>query len=231
MVEDHRPYEEELAAYLLDALGEDEARAFHAHLVNCSRCRSEERWLRGALEVLPSSVEQLEPPPELRQRLMDVVRSEAADESPRPVRARRRTRARFTRFLRPAAALAGAAVVAAGVAGYLIRGGEGTKTTTVPVASTLARAGGAVVRSGKSAVLQVHGLPLQRPGHVYEVWLKRKGNATVEPSTLFVVRRDGRGSAAIPGVTGDVQQLLVTLEPNGGSKKPTTKPLLKATLQ
>src|SRR5207247_374903 len=65
----HQPYEDELAAYLLDALTTEESRAFQAHLQDCDLCQARERWLRTSVEVLPSSVEQLEPPPELRQRL------------------------------------------------------------------------------------------------------------------------------------------------------------------
>ena len=58
----------------------------------------------------------------------------------------------------------------------------------------------------------------------------RKGKTTVEPSTLFVVKGDGSGSASIPGGAKGVRQVLVTLEPNGGSGKPTTPPLLRANL-
>src|SRR5436309_12817320 len=79
--QDHRRYEEDLAAYLLDALVEEEQREFELHLRSCPACQAEERWLRGAVELLPSSVEQLEPPPALRERLMATVRAEApADE-------------------------------------------------------------------------------------------------------------------------------------------------------
>jgi anti-sigma factor RsiW len=81
----HERYEDELAAYMLGALEREEAQAFEAHLAECGRCQARERWLRTSLDVLPSSVEQLEPPPELRERLLETVRAEAgvAEEAPR----------------------------------------------------------------------------------------------------------------------------------------------------
>jgi anti-sigma factor RsiW len=75
---DHTRYEDDLAAYLLDALTEDEAGDVQRHIEGCPRCQERARWLQGSVEMLPTSVEQLEPPPELRERLMSTVRAEAA---------------------------------------------------------------------------------------------------------------------------------------------------------
>ena len=56
------------------------------------------------------------------------------------------------------------------------------------------------------------------------MWIAR-GNK-VEPSTLFQVHRDGSGAAAIPDGLDDADQVMVTLEPPGGSVKPTRAPLI-----
>jgi anti-sigma factor RsiW len=238
----HQPFEEELAAYLLDALSEDEKRAFEAHLVTCEPCQARERWLRTSVEVLPSSVEQLEPPPALRERLLETVRSEAADSvvtapevapaAPRrQATSRRRWTARLGRVaLRPAAALATVLIVAAGVAGYAIRGGGGGETTTINAQGTpaLPAARAAIVRTGDHGILRVENLP-QRKGHVYEVWLAR-GRAKPIPSALFQVNGAGSGTAGIPGGLDDATVVMVTLEPAGGSPQPTTKPVLRATV-
>jgi anti-sigma-K factor RskA len=232
MQEDHRYYAEELAAYLLDALSAEEARAFEQHLAGCSRCQAEERWLRAAVAILPSSVEQVEPPPAIRDRLMETIRAESAAAS-KPERERTRRRARLGFVLRPATAAVAAGVVAvAGLAGYLIGQDGGTDTTTVSAQATPAAPGAKaeVVRSGDMASLRVERLPVPPPRRVYEVWLVRKGSSNPQPSTLFVVRRSGTGEAAIPGSTNGVKKVLVTEEPAGGSKKPTTEPLLSATL-
>ena len=55
-------------------------------------CRAELRWLRPAVDLLPSSVERVEPPPELRAKVLDQARSEpgpAAASAERPRAARR----------------------------------------------------------------------------------------------------------------------------------------------
>ncbi len=43
----------------------------------CDACRIELRWLEPAVDLLPRSIEQLEPPDALRGRLMATVRAEA----------------------------------------------------------------------------------------------------------------------------------------------------------
>jgi hypothetical protein len=242
--EEHRAYQEELAAYLLDALTPEEAHRFEAHMASCGRCQADAGWLHAAAEVLPASVEQLEPPPELRARLLEIVRDEAAagseaapaGEVARAGETGRRRRGgarRLTFAFRPAAALAAASIaLVAGLAGYLIRGEGDQESTTVAARSTpVAPAARAkVVRTGDSAVLRVERLPVQRRGRVYQVWLRRKGTTQVDPSTLFVVRSDGRGEAAVPAGVDDAGELLVTMEPEGGSLRPRGKPVLRAPL-
>jgi anti-sigma-K factor RskA len=231
---DHERFEEELAPYMLGALEPGEERAFAEHLAGCEHCQARERWLRASVDVLPSSVEQVEPPPELRARLVDVVRREAGvpHEAARPQPGSRslaeRLRDRLgATSLRPAAAL-GAVVLllAAGVAGYAIRGGgDGAGGTTLSVTGTAAapQTTGSVVRDGDRGILRVANLP-QRRGRIYEVWLVQDGKPVA--STLFQVRRDGTGAAAIPDGLDDSTQVMVTAEPPGGSDQPTTQPLL-----
>jgi anti-sigma-K factor RskA len=234
----HERYEDELAAYMLGALEQEEASAFEAHLAGCGRCQARERWLRTSLEVLPSSVEQLEPPPALRARLMETVRSESgvSAEAPRRAKASRTRGLRAwlgSLSLRPATALAGVVVLlAAGVIGYAIGGGgssTNTKTIAVIGTPTAPTASGTLVRNGDRAVLQVSNLP-QRRGRVYEVWLVRKGQPKPIPSTLFQVGRNGGGSAGLPYGLDTAEQVLVSSEPAGGSTQPTTTPVLSATI-
>jgi len=222
----HQPYEDELAAYLLDALTDEERQAFEEHLRGCEMCQARERWLRTSVEVLPASVEQLEPPAELRERLLETVRGEAEPQVAAP---RTSWRERFAaRALRPAIGLAAALLVVGAIVGYAIRGGGGdSSTTTVTAQSSPAEpnARGTVVRSGDSAIVRVSGLP-QRAGRVYEVWLLKDGKPV--PSALFQVDRGGSGSAGIPAGVDGATQIMVTSEPAGGSDQPTMKPLLSA---
>jgi len=75
---DHRSWRADLAAYLLGSLDEEETRSVEQHLEGCQVCRDELVWLRPAIDLLPESVAQLDPPPELRDRLLAEVRSDAA---------------------------------------------------------------------------------------------------------------------------------------------------------
>jgi anti-sigma-K factor RskA len=230
---EHDRYADDLAAFLLDALTPEERRDFEQHLSSCDVCRAELRWMRAAVEVLPLSVEQVEAPPALRERLVDTVRAEASSAAaPRPRRPAARFADRFRLSLRPAAALASVAIVAAGIAGYLIGNGgdEGPSRVAVSPTAVEPAARATIERTDAGAVLRAERLPVQPRGHVYEVWIVRKGKTKPEPSSLFAVHRDGRGATAIPGDLGEVETVLVSLEPEGGSAEPSTKPILRAKL-
>ena len=76
MIGDH-PDRDDLVAYSLEALDPREAAAVEAHAPSCARCTRELEALAPAVAVLGESVEQLEPPPELRERVLAIVREEA----------------------------------------------------------------------------------------------------------------------------------------------------------
>jgi anti-sigma factor RsiW len=231
-MDDHSRYKEDLAAYMLGALEPDQAGEFERHLQECAECQAEERWLRAAVDVLPSSVEQVEPPPELRERLMATVRAEARSATA-PSRERARPRRRFNLLMRPAVAFGAMALLAVGVAGgYLIAdGGDGGSSRTVAAQPTGVQpgAGGQVVAEDGGAIVNVSGLRQER-GRVYQVWLRRDGSNQVEPSSLFGVHSDGSGAAAIPGGVDGVAEVMVSSEPARGSARPTTDPVLRITL-
>jgi anti-sigma-K factor RskA len=223
--QDHMRFEDDLAAYMLDALPGDEARRFERHLDGCAHCQERARWLKASVEMLPAAVEQVEPPPALRERLMTTVRAEAeqAGRTPAVSKVRRRTWRNLFTIPRPALAMAALLLVAVAVGGYALgSGGDGDATVT---ATGQAPPGASVVveRTGDKGILRVSGLAQRRNG-IYEVWIARDGQ--VEPSTLFQVHRDGSGAAAIPEGLEDADQVMVTLEPPGGSPKPTRAPII-----
>jgi len=246
----HRDYDalrDDLAAYALGALPADEAAGLEEHLVECRRCRELMRWLSPAVDVLPAAVPQLVPPDSLRDSVMSVVRRESAEplggtaESPdrvaaaetsRPGRGWRRWRVGVA--LRPATALALAAVLAAGVAGgYALRGDQGADGPQSTFVEARALGGNPDVsatleRRGDAATLHVHELPDLPPSEVYEVWIERAG--VMEPSSLFVLSENRSGVAAVPGPLEGAERVLVTAEPSGGSREPTGPPLLAAPL-
>ena len=236
--EGHERWVDAVGAYLLEAMPDDERKSFERHLDSCTICRAEVDSLRVAADALPASVEQLSPPPELRDRIMAIVESEAELLAAAGSRADlpERRRRRFTlAALRPATALAAVVVVLAVgivVGGQL--GGSDPSTQTITAQVDPGRARGAqvkLVRTGDEAKLVVRGMPAPQGGRVYQVWLKREGRAAPEPtSSLWVPRKDGSASVDVPGSLDDVEAVLVTGEPVGGSDAPTQPPTITAPL-
>ncbi len=57
---------DDLAAYALGALDPGEAAALERHLAGCPACSERLLWLRPAVDLVPASVRQVEPPASLR---------------------------------------------------------------------------------------------------------------------------------------------------------------------
>jgi anti-sigma-K factor RskA len=230
----HEGYRDDLAAYALSVLEEPEATELRRHLADCEACRMQLRWLQSAVDLLPRSVEQLGPPAGLRKRLMATVRAEAQEASRAGVETAkpRRWRDWGTLLWRPATAVAAAMLLIVGAAGgYLLHqpGDSSSVITARPPPAAPSNVAGTLEREDGSAILTMSRLPALPPNDVYEVWVQRDG--TLEPSSLFVPRRDRTAEAAVPGSLDDADAVLVTREPRGGSQHPTSPPLLRADLR
>jgi anti-sigma-K factor RskA len=249
----HERWNEDVAAYMLGALEPEEAAALERHAEGCERCREEIRWLTPALDALPESVERSEPAPELRARLMAEVRAEAreaeAREGERPRADRREARPglldRAAAWLhdlgtgpmgrRPIAGVAVAALVVVAVAGYAIGGGIGSDsgagggTTGTLHFGRVPGVTAEMVRAGDSGTLHLANVRQLPNDRVLEAWVQREGE--VEPvEALFAPDREGRASTELPDMNG-VEVVMVTTEPTGGSKAPTSSPIITIPLQ
>jgi Anti-sigma-K factor rskA len=131
---------------------------------------------------------------------------------------------------RPAvAALGAAAVIAAGVIGYSLRGESDSSTFQANPSPAAPRAEAELVVENDSGTLHASGLPPLQRDEVFQAWIQKPDQAELEPSTLFVPGQGGTATATIPGLE-DAEAVLVSREPRGGSTHPTTEPLLSATL-
>ncbi len=83
MARDHERYAEDVAPYVLGALAPLEAEALEKHMRGCPDCHRECVELRSGVEVLSRSVEQVEPPASLRNRVIEEV-ADAAGAAPAP---------------------------------------------------------------------------------------------------------------------------------------------------
>ncbi len=236
------PHADDAGAYVLRALPDTELRAFAQHMETCAGCRHEVEELQVVADQLPMAAPQLVPPPDLRNRIMSVVESEAellraagpqADRPPARARPSRRPRFGWTRlFVSPGIAASLAAVfVFLGVgAGVLLSGDDGPGPVRTVAASTAPEGSSAAVEvQDDVATLVVRDLPAPKSGRVYQVWV-RTGAAPKPTHTLFNVRTDGDARVKVDESIAGVEEILVTEEPSGGSNIPSGPPVIAATV-
>jgi Anti-sigma-K factor rskA len=240
---DHDHRLEEVAAYAIGGLDPERVEEMEGHLAGCNRCQEELRWLSPAVRALPEAVERQVPPPELKQRLMAEVRADAAAEERRERTAERRERAasrpgigEWLRGLhvggltwKPLAGLALAILVIAGGIGYAVGDGGGSGGPhTIEEQGPNGIAAKVVTEDGRGEVHLTGVRPLPK-GRVLEAWVERDG--IVEPvPALFAPDQAGRASTTIENMNG-VSAVMVTREPEGGSKKPTTTPVVEVPIE
>jgi Anti-sigma-K factor rskA len=223
--------------YLLGLLDERHSEVFLEHAQSCALCSDDLAALAPAVDSLPTTVTQLPAPAHVKRQVMAVVRGEAAQQARRSS-SRSRGTARGRLALRPALALAGAGLLAAGVAvgglstpfGGGSTGVGGSSARVVSADVTLAGASAALHQSGGHAWLTVADMPEPSTGHVYEVWLKRPGHTEPQPTdSLFAPTSSGGATVAVPDSSG-ASEVLVTQEPAGGTQVPTGPAVIVAHL-
>jgi anti-sigma-K factor RskA len=222
------------APYVLGALTEEEHVAFLEHLDSCTVCREEVSALQVVASALPALAPQLSAPPELKQNLMASVREDlrageqrSGVESQTAVRSARRPALAWLRW-RPL--LASGALAAVAVLAVIVLSSGGRAGTRVISAEATPRGASASLRvSGDHAQLDISGMPQTAPQRVYEVWVKRSG-APQPTDALFRVTASGDATVGVPGSVNGVKVIMVTSEPLGGSKVPTSSPVIIADL-
>jgi anti-sigma-K factor RskA len=238
-------------AYAMDAVPEPDRSRFERHLASCDSCRQEVRGLREATAALAAATA-VRPPAELKDTVLRAAEQTrqlppSAARAPAawaPARDRRRPRWRSRPVVGVAAALAGAlaaVAIAAGVVTYGMQGrldqAQGRDHTVAAVLSASdAKMMSAHVSTGGTATVvmshheralvftaaDLHVLPA---GESYELWLI--GPAGTRPAGMVGASAHGRmvGPMVVSGLAaGD--SVGMTVEPSGGSPRPTSAPVL-----
>jgi anti-sigma-K factor RskA len=229
-VNGEHPHRDDLVAFALGALEPREAQAIEAHAPGCARCTRELEALVPAVAVLGESVEQLEPPPELRERVLAEVRADVARSGAEREAPQRAPRRGWRGLLARPAIAVGLAIIVAAVGGYLIagNGGGGTEQTTVPVVAQQG-IGGTLAVGENASMLDLRGLAQLKGREVYQVWVAK--GQSVRPSSNFIPDRNGRAMTAVDGHLASGTKVMVTREPHPGRTTPTPPILLSATVQ
>jgi anti-sigma-K factor RskA len=241
-------------AYAVDALDSDERAAFEEHLAQCPECQAEVASLREAATQLATTTE-TQPPASLRTAVLAGITTirplppldppatnpapdamtaavEAAD-TVDPVVVPLRPRRRMPWLL------AAAAAVVVGIGGLAWSpwshdaGSQLTPTEQVLRADdaqrqqkTIDGAHATIVRSASlgQAVLIADKMPDAPTGKDYQLWLDIPGQGMVSAGLM---PRDAKQPVTVL-LKGDARKAIgagITVEPAGGSPKPTTQPI------
>jgi anti-sigma factor RsiW len=214
------------AAYALDALDPEEARAYEEHLATCPECRRELAGLSGAAGALAFAVDSPPPPEALRGRILEAARAERANVVP--------LRPRWTAAAKVVAAAAACAAIGFGVwAATLSRSLEHERSAreqadlalavlSDPKASRTALTGSAggslVVSTNGEAALVVSRLDRAPSGKTYEAWVIENGKP-LRAGTFA-----GGGDLTVLRLDRSVPKgakVAVTLEPKPGRDQPS----------
>ena len=215
-------------AYAVDALDDIERAAFERHLAECEECRAEVASLRET-GVLLASLEEIEPPPGLRARVLADISTIRPLPPEVPAETRHRPR-RTARFL--VAAAAAVVIVGAGAVVWE-QPWEGDPTVAESVLSAddaqsttleLGEASATVVHSDSlgRAVLVTDDMPPPPEGKVYQVWLDQPDGGMVSAALMPV---DPDQTVVLDGDAATATGVGITVEPAGGSPEPTTEPI------
>ena len=225
---EHETLHELAALYALDALDGDDLRAFEQHLRECSDCRGQVDELREAAAAFALAADPVEPPAELRERILSDARRGGAV-IPFPIRGR------LVPVLAAAAAAVG--VIVLGIwATSLSRSLDRERDARAAERAALAVAadpsarripiGGKdrgtlyVTTSGRAALTMATANPPPK-GKTYEAWVFV--GATPRRAGTF----EGRATVLSRTVTRGTK-VAVTVEPDGGVDSPTGPVIMQA---
>ena len=233
----HERFEDLKDAYVLDALPDEERQSFEEYLAAHPERQAEIDELGAIAGLLAFSPHEQEPSQELRRRVMDVVEAEAA---PRQTR-RRSWFAGLGDYLGARGlALGTAAVLVIGLLSWNVllqnqvqdlRGEvKDAQVQTIELQGSWAEQGAhaEVASINKNRVILVaEDMPSVPDNKTCQIWVIHEDEP--KPGGLFQPDADMTATAiTTPIKKADV--IAVTVEPAGGSKKPTSDPVLAAKL-
>jgi anti-sigma-K factor RskA len=243
------------AAYALDALEPREQRRFERHMARCEPCAYEVRRL-GQDAVRLGRAASFPPPPMMRERVLTAVLTTPQEAAPArsaasiPVtrahlRARPRPRQPRLRLTAVAAAFCLGAAVVMGVQYVRVNTALDRERTAAAAVNQVLAAPDASARSGTDgqgrgitavvsnslhrAVVSAHGLPTAPSGRVYQLWLMGGSGSSASVRSVGLLPSNG-GPVVATALNDRSTAFAITVEPDGGSARPTTDPVAQLPL-
>jgi anti-sigma-K factor RskA len=228
-----------VAAYALGALPEKEAALITSHLQSCKECRDEYRLLRPAVTAVAYTAEActdlqsgaVVASPLLKARVMKQVREGTVR------RPQRRGWAGRAAIWAVVAACLALAVVDFSMNERVNRDRAllaAQDQTIADLAAADAKryrfGNGEVLTHGDRLYIALRDLPTPPRGKIYQAWTLAKGEKRVAPSVTFEPS-GGTTLVRLPEAATAVAAVAVSVEPEGGSTQPTTKPIAVVNLR
>jgi anti-sigma-K factor RskA len=224
-------------AYAFDALSDTERAAFERHLAQCPACTQEVAELRETTALLGAAAA-VSPPERLRETVLAEVSRTRQNPPPQSLRSRRRLGRWPAAMAAAAAAAAIAAAVVLGVRQVHTQNRLDTVTDRLAAVTAVLQAPDAAISQGIGATgaravavespsqhrvaVLVTGLPPVPADRTYQLWL-------IAPQGAVSAGLLGRGQTSEPVVADTppaLRSIGVTVEPAGGSPRPTTSPVV-----
>jgi len=228
------------AAWVLGTLTPEEAEGFSAHLAACPACQAEVARLQEVADAMADAVSPIAPPPPLKARLMAAVGKEAelfraaAAYQHEPVNVRRPRRRLLQSTLAVVAAVG--LVVGGAVLGNLLAEPEDRPAELRTIPGLVTEAAGApdaraeiLIRRDETRLV-LSDVDAPADGQIYQAWLVRPPSTTVPTGALFSVGETGDTTISLPAL-GDARSMIVTSEPQPGSRVPTLPPVVVVDLR
>jgi anti-sigma-K factor RskA len=235
----HERFDELKDAFVLGALPEEERREFEEYLISHPERQAEVDELGAVAGLLALSPQEQEPPPDLRRRIIDTV------EAVRPRESRRSWLAWIRGFLSARNLVLGAAALLV-ISLFLwnlillgeirdlqgrvqsLRSPQESRMVALkgPGAAHGARAE-VIILEDNRAVLMAENMPRIPEEQTFQIWVI-EGDIP-KPSGVFEAEQESVATVVKKPLNG-ADAIAVSVEPEGGSPKPPTNPMLTAKL-
>jgi anti-sigma-K factor RskA len=222
-----------IPAYVLDCLDDEETIRVRQHLANCQLCQDEARAYETVAAQLPSAISQVSPPDRLRARLLQSVDQSIPKQT---ARAQPVSHSAFWQWLqrwRIAPLVGVGLILILALSNVLLWQQINLLRAEIPNTAMIvqplypsgvdANATGIVVMDPRGAygTIIADSLPPSIAGHQYQVWLS--WNDKIESGGVLTIHESGYGAQVIyTSLPLNVyNHIWVTVEPQGGSERPT----------
>ncbi|HET9029275.1 MAG TPA: anti-sigma factor [Candidatus Aquilonibacter sp.] len=257
MNDTHDAMLDDVAVYALGSLPPADAQRVREHLETCPQCRAEYEALAPVTAAVARSAEACSSESEgavvasplLKARIMREVRATSAQ----PAAPVRRTPVVWPAYLAAAACFVlaiGLGISNLSLTRHLHQVELAQKSANehpaVAAAVTDERAladlvnagakrypvpGGEIVSSNNRLYIAMHDMPEPPKGKVYQAWTLPKGSKTMVPGQTFTPDKRGIAIVALRPGASTTHAVAVSIEPPGGSKAPTSSPVVLELLE